>query len=164
MSKAARGTEDGAPLTAEEIRSKLCEYTAFVDGTLRPDLEAAVKDREGVESEIAEYEDLSSQLGMLRKRTAGDEPLESTVDLGHRVAFCRAEVEDPGTVFVHLGLGFHVEMTLDEAIRAVGERIKFLQDGPLRLRDDRAKNVAGNIEGAISIMEELNKKSLELSE
>lgn len=163
MRGTARRTEEDELLTAEEIRSKLCEYTAFIKKTLEPDLEAAVKIREEVETEIAEYEDLGAQLKVLRKRT-DDGPLERMVDLGHRVAYCRAEVEDPKTVFVHVGLGFHVEMTLDEAIRSASDRINFLQDGPLRLRDDRAKVVAKHIEGSITVMEELKKKAHEIED
>ena len=145
-----------APPTVEELKSKISEYTRFVEVSLRPQLKGLVVGREEVESEIVEYEQLRSKLLLLQHRP-DDETLESLVDMGHEVVFCRAEVDNPKVIFVHVGLGFHPELTLDEAIAVVGDRIKFLRVNTLQTRDNMAKTVARQVESALAILEDLRK-------
>ena len=133
----------------EEAKTALRNYAAFVDNTLKPELERRVLEREEVEKEIEEYSDLQEQLT--------DKSFSTTpaVDLGHELVYCRATLESPSTVFVCVGMGFHVELTLDEAISFCAKRIGFLTKQKLRPRALKAKEVADHVKESIRMMETL---------
>ena len=46
------------------------------------------------------------------------EPLKARVDLGCNF-YAQAKVPDPTKIFLAIGLGFHLEFTLDEAIKVI---------------------------------------------
>merc|ERR1719239_26081 len=52
---------------------------------------------------------------------AKGEPLKTKVDLGCNF-YCEARVDDPTKVCVAVGLGFFVELTLDEALAFVSKK------------------------------------------
>ena len=157
-------------LTADEIREKIQYYSSFVDKVLQPQLKSAVKLRENVESEIDEYQELSDHLTTILKRYSKDidegdaakknddeapPPLEAKVDLGHQVAYCKAVVHDPQTVYVHVGMEFHIEFALEEAIKFIARRMKFLRYHVLPKRAEKAKDVATDLEHALFSLEAL---------
>ena len=49
------------------------------------------------------------------------EPLKTKVDLGCNF-YCQARVPDPTKIFVSVGLGFFVELTLDEALEFISKK------------------------------------------
>ena len=136
-----------------ELREKLKEYSRFIDETLHPALKISVSAREETEADIREYQELHDKLAMIRDREK--EPLEALVNLGHELAYCSAEVEDPSTVFIDVGLGFFVELTLDEAMSVILKRIAFLEKERLPKRIDDARKVAADMESSIIILEAL---------
>lgn len=42
--------------------------------------------------------------------------------------FVQAKVEDTSKIFVHVGLGFHPELTLDEALTFIEEKEKLMNE------------------------------------
>jgi len=150
----------------DELRNKLEEYSNFIDKTLHPELQKAVASREEVETEMAEYQELRDKIRVLQssrnKEPPQRQPLESLVDLGHKTAYCRAIVEDPQTIFVHVGMGFHAEFTLDEAIAFIDKRLQFLEHHVLSDRLKKAKTVASHLESSLLILETLAKEVQEL--
>jgi len=143
----------------DELRNKLEEYSNFIDKTLHPQLQKAVSSREEVEAEIAEYQELRDKIGFLQSRKReSQQPLESLVDLGHKTAYCRAIVDDPQTIFVHVGMGFHAEFTLEEAIAFIDKRLQFLENRVLSDRLKKAKTVASHLESSLLILETLAKE------
>lgn len=151
----------------DEIRSKLEEYATFIDKTLHPELKKAVSIREETEAEIAEYQELLDKLNMLQRRKdkgSQPQPLEALVDLGNKMAYSRAVTGDdlPKTVFVHVGMGFHPELTLEEAVSFIGKRLAFLQLQVLADRVKKSKKVAIHLESSLLILEELAKELAEL--
>jgi prefoldin subunit 5 len=79
-------------------------------------------------------------------REKEEEPLEELVNIGHEFCLCTAEVEDSSTVFIDIGLGFFIELTLDEALSVILERITFLEKKKLPKRIEDARNVAADME------------------
>lgn len=55
---------------------------------------------------------------MLSLLQGGCKPLKSLVDLGSEV-YCQAQVQDTSSVYISIGLGFHLECSLDEAPRVI---------------------------------------------
>lgn len=146
--------------------AKYDEINHLIYQVLEPQLLAAVKHREDVEAEINEYQELSDQLTIIRNRYDDDfrirkdssiktvAPLEAMVDLGHQIAYCKAEIQDPQRVYVNVGMGFHVEFSLDEAIDFIALRIDFLLSYILPKTAERAKNIAADIEAALYALAE----------
>ena len=148
-----------------DIRAKIEEYSSFIGTTLRPQLESAVKAREDVENDIKEYELLQTKLeDMLKKEETAtaaaiaNGPMDSLVDLGHEMVYCNAVIDDPNKIFVHTGMGFHVEMTLAEASNFVKKRIRFLRDDVLQHRTHRATTIAVHIEETLLVLQQLGKE------
>ena len=148
-----------------EIRSKIDEYSSFISSTLRPQLEAAVKAREEVELDIKEYEALQAKLANIDvEEKKGQSVKDTVVDLGHELIYCKAAIDDPSRIYVHAGMGFHVEMTIDEARTFVGKRIALLKQS-LELKTHKATTIAVHIEETILVLQQLgNEASLSQEE
>jgi prefoldin subunit 5 len=146
-------------MSAEEIHQKMSEYSSFMNTVLRPDLKQAESKMQDVQTEIDEYEELGQRLGGLEKALPSSQ-LESVVDLGYKTVFCRAVARDPSrNIFVHVGMGFHIEFTISEAIQFVEKRIAYLKKDQLAAKDMKVKAVKTHIESATAILDQL---SLEL--
>lgn len=88
---------------------------------LRPDFEALSWAVQETKEEIAEYVDLRERL----EKFQNDKdcvPVEANrVDLGYQKVFCRATINCTELLFVHIGMGFQVKLTMPEA-----QRLQFL--------------------------------------
>ena len=106
----------------EEIKQKMEDYATFVGSVLRPDLLRCQARQETVQSEIDEYEELLCKLAELKGKTS----YENTVDLAHEAVFCRAVADSVDRIYIHIGMGFHAELTVSEAEIFTKKRITFL--------------------------------------
>ncbi len=106
----------------------------FLKGKLLPDLAAAVAERNSVLVSIAELADLKTTVQQLRVDAAaaavaasgGDNgnnrrPFTRLVDLGAD-QFAEAEALDTQHIFLKIGLGFVLQVTLDEALPLIDEQ------------------------------------------
>ena len=141
-------------LLVDEIGLKIKEYSTFIDNTLYPRLKSAVEVKDKLEDEISEYKELSLKV----KGFLEHPPTESLVDLGHKIAYCRAKIKNPQKIFVHVGMGFHIEMKLNEACEFIEKRIKMLETEILPLKVKDAQIVASHLENAIAILDALSKE------
>lgn len=153
------------------IHRKAREYAAFLESTLRPDHALAVAKADEVLSEMDEYRKLQQQL---LPSSASGSPSTTTedatmfVDLGFGVLSCEAVivpttsnkknedgmVDSASTIFVHVGMGFHVELTPDEAQKAIRRRLKYLQ-GVYKARQAAADAIKKHIHSTEQILDEL---------
>ena len=151
-----------------DLRESLQKYSSFVDSTLKPELEKRVIERQEVEAEIAEYTELRDRLALLLQQAAApkekeeeeqeeeEEEATALVNLGHEVAYCPAKLNDPTTVYVNVGMGFHVQFSRPEAVEFVEKRLSFLREHVLPHRADQARTVADHLEASLRIMEALS--------
>jgi prefoldin subunit 5 len=142
-------------MSVEEIHQKMSEYSTFLDKVLRPELQSAESASRKVKTEIEEY----NELGLRLKKLAKDKPsqLESMVDLGHKTIFCNA-VAKVDSIFVHVGMGFHAELTIPEAIAFVDKRISFLENDSLSGKERKVTKVEDHIVSAGGILSELERE------
>ena len=63
------------------------------------------------------------------------EPLKTKVDLGSQF-YCQARVEDPTKICVSVGLGFFLELSLDEALQFLTKKDAALSKEAEKLTDD----------------------------
>ncbi|KIY94789.1 hypothetical protein MNEG_13172 [Monoraphidium neglectum] len=132
---AAPGGGRARALSAQELQSKVLDYESFVEDVLKKKLAAIGRRRAALEAEREELAELRRGVlalqavrGRLGTRAGreGRRELKSLVDLGSGV-FCQARVPDASRLFVAVGLGFHVECTLEEAAQLAERRREALQ-------------------------------------
>lgn len=158
---------------ADRMRQQMKEYSDFVKNVLKPELEQATAADDDVRQEIEDYQELRRGLQKLVPREGGQQTDEEatdsprlldeleTVDLGHRKVYCRAKVEraDEGfeglTVFVHVGMGFHVELLIPEALIAVERRLAHLQQLHAN-RKQKTKQTREHLQSSEMILDELS--------
>lgn len=92
--------------------SKLIKYETFVNERLKSDLKTVLDCRNKLFSQIASYESLKTCIEKI-KQTPKEE-IKVLSDLGCNF-YCKAKLSDTSKIFVEIGLGFFVELTLDEA-------------------------------------------------
>ncbi|KAK6931282.1 Prefoldin alpha-like [Dillenia turbinata] len=99
-----------------KIHEKVKQYEGFIDGRLKPDLVKAIAERDKVFEQQKIFSDLRKNIQNLEKHSVTS--LTTLVNLGSEV-YMQAEVPDTRTIFVDIGLGFHVEFTWSEAINYI---------------------------------------------
>jgi prefoldin subunit 5 len=152
--------------TTNDLRGQITEYSNFINRTLRPQLQKAVDEREETEAEISEFLQLQTKLKLLVERDTRMKmestnnkntlfPIDTIVDICHGAVYCNATIPNPRTIYIDVGLGFHVEMTLNEAIIYINKRVDHIEKNVLQHRVKVATTVAKDVENAIKLMEEL---------
>jgi hypothetical protein len=157
--------------TTVDLRRQISEYGTFVERTLRPQLQTAVEDREETEGEISDYLLLRDELLRLLLPPVADPTtggsgneaassssspiIRAVIDISHASVYCDVVVPNPRTIYVDVGLGFHVEMTPTEAVSFVDRRVEYLEKNVLRHRLEVASTVARDVENALELLEEL---------
>lgn len=154
-------------LTTTNLRGQITEYSNFINRTLRPQLQKAVDEREETDAEISEFLQLQTKLKLLVERDNRMKmesknnnntlfPIDNlVVDICHGAVYCNATISNPRTIYIDVGLGFHVEMTLHEAILYIDKRVNHIEKNLLKHRVKVAATVAKDVENAIKLMGEL---------
>lgn len=159
--------DPNSDVTEEELRSKLKEYINFIDHILQPELEQAVANREEIEFQIQEYDELKMHVQNFirsnerkQKEADGCGMVTETalVDLGCQLVFCSATINDPNKIFVDDGEGNHVGLTLEQSLPFIDKRIKYLETQVLPSRIEKAKTVASHLEESLTLLETIGKE------
>ncbi|XP_045168290.1 protein UXT-like [Mercenaria mercenaria] len=135
-----------------EFSSKVLEYERFVNEKLKEDLRLILEQRDKSYGQIAEYLQLKTTIEKI-KESKQTEGLKTKVDIGCNF-YVQANIPDSSRIYVFIGFGFFLEMTLDEALKFIGKRTKLLNEHTDRLTDDAAK-VKANIRLVLEGLREL---------
>jgi len=84
---------------------------------------------------------------------AGEKKMKSQVELGSGV-YCRALVPDTSHIFISIGLGFHLEVSLDEAGRVIDLKQEALR-GHVERCIDKAARIKANLKFVSEAIREL---------
>jgi prefoldin subunit 5 len=139
---------------SEDVQAKLDEFSAFVRHTLRPDYALLRQREQETRAEIAEYTELLTRLRGYN--TCSSVISVEGFDLGYQAAFCDATIEDSSRAVIDLGLGVHVELTIEEALTFVSKRIEFLTVQVLQHRSSKAKKVLAHIHASEQMLDALS--------
>ena len=137
----------------ELLQTKISEYSNFISQTLQPQLQSAVDAREETEAEISEYVQLKAKLQQIQ--SDAPKSIDTIVDISHSTIYCKAHISNPKIIYVNVGFGFHVEMTIEEAIQFITKRVEYLESCVLKHRVEAAARIAKDVENAIELLEEL---------
>lgn len=117
-----------------ELGEGLSRFQGFLR-QLKADLAKAQELRDGTLSEIEVYEELESNIQLLQQE--GLREMTTLAPLGAGV-FCKAHVPDTSHLLVDVGLGFHAECTLSEALGVAATKLEHLR----QVAEVRSKQVA----------------------
>lgn len=133
----------------EHLSQKILLYEEFLNERLRSDLHKVLAQRDKTCGDMLEYNQLKTTVDCLQsKQISGGKALKTMVDLGCNF-YAHAKVEDCSTVVVSVGLGFYLEMPLDEASDFIEEK-----NTDLRGQADRLSEQAAQINGRIKVVME----------
>jgi len=140
--------------------AKVLRYEAFLNDQLKPDLKAILEKRDKLYEEIAEFLALKNSIGAIRAaELRPGQPLKTKVDLGCNF-YVQARVPDPSRLFLEVGLGFFVELTLDEALKVIERKTRALEGRATALTQDACK-VKANIKLTLEGLRELQRLAAE---
>ncbi|CAI5795871.1 protein UXT isoform X1 [Podarcis raffonei] len=134
-----------------QVQEKVLQYEAFVSEVLQRDLRKVLEQRDQVYEKMAQYLQLKNIIERLQE--TGSQELTTQVDLGCNF-YVNAEVPDASTIFVALGYGFFVELTLPEALAFIEKKNKLLTELSEALTKDSAK-IKANIRMVLEGLHEL---------
>ena len=139
--------------TPEEMRQKMKVYSDFIEETLKPALKKAETTRNSVKDEIQDYQELRQRLKEHYGQGKIDQ-YETKVDLGHKTLYSRAVAKDVSQILVNVGMGFHVEFSISEAVKVVEDRINFLEK-KLSVKNEKVQEVSNHLQSAILVFQQL---------
>jgi prefoldin alpha subunit len=99
-------------------------FHEFADQQLLPDLEHALEWREQCQRKQSEFAELQIALETIRDKRM--RTMDAQMNLGCEM-YMKARVDDTSHVFVDVGLGFHAEFTLEEALTFLAKKLKALE-------------------------------------
>jgi prefoldin alpha subunit len=116
----------------EDTEAKIAEYQRFIEHRLKPDLAHVLQALESVNQQRDSYLKLRETINQIKREKK--KQMKTLVNLGAHF-YAQAQVTDVSRIFVTVGLGFHVEFTLDEALEFIkvketdlGRRIETLNE------------------------------------
>merc|ERR1711957_29178 len=158
------------------LAKKKKDLEDFLQRVLKPELDDAINDEQSTQSVIQEYTDLKcfvskkilsrpSEIRTMQKHISDEGEVlkadpkpslllcdEAVVDLGYDMMFCRAEITEPDKLFVDVGLGFHVELELEESIISIDSRIQFLERDVLQKKSERRAAISQHFKESFDLL------------
>ena len=141
---------------AGNVSSKVVEYERFLNERLRADLRSVLEKRDAVYNDKAEYTQLKATIQHLINEQGSPqkkEPLKTMVDLGCNF-YAKARVQDYSRIIVAIGLGFYLEMQLDEAVTFTDKKIAILTEEAEQL-SEQASQINARIKMVLGALHEL---------
>jgi len=139
---------EAAMSLAAERMEKITRYETFLNERLKKDLMTVMQERDKIWEEEAEYLKLKTVIERISAAPSTQDGLKAKVDLGCNF-YAQARVEDASMIFLDVGLGFHVQLTLNEALSAIDVKTKHLHD-----KADKLTLQANKIKAQIRIVME----------
>ena len=129
------------------LKRQLKEYEDFVSKVLTPKLTALVKTKTEYEDEIEGYDAVLAKL----QHTS---PISSTslAVIGNGIKV-QAETNDCSKLYIHVGLGFCVELEHDECCKVAQKRIAIIQPKLEKVHKECIA-VAADVESALKMIAE----------
>lgn len=136
-------------VSADDIGQKIDEFSQFIRERLRPERDLAQQEVDKITEQIEGYRDL------LKAIRDSENESDIEVDVGHGKVFAKAKVKKKSNIFVHVGMGFHVELEKDEVPDFVNKRIEYLT----QVANQKSKalhRVEAHIQSSSQIIDQLN--------
>ena len=137
--------------TCQPISDKVLKYEEFVNEVLKNDLKHVLEERDKIYDEIAEY--MKLQTSVERLSTVQSRPIKEMIDVGCNF-YMQAQVKDTEFIFVDVGMGLHVQLTFEEALKFLKKKIDQLTVKS-ELLTDKSVDIKARIKLIIGALAEL---------
>lgn len=144
------------------LPAKVELYEKFLNEQLKSDLRTVLNEREKLFSEIAEFVQIKTTIeNILDKQEKSNEVVElkTKIDLGCNF-YVNAEIPDTSKIFISIGYGFYLEMTLKEALKFIEKKIKFINETIDELTQQASK-IKANIRIVLEGLKEIQNLKFE---
>ncbi|CAK6449933.1 unnamed protein product [Pipistrellus nathusii] len=135
----------------EDTGEKVLRYEAFVSDVLQRDLRKVLDHRDKVYEQLSKYLQLRNVIERLQETTHSE--LYMQVDLGCNF-FVDTVVSDTSRIYVALGYGFFLELTLAEALKFIDRKSNLLTELSDSLTKD-SMNIKAHIHMLLEGLREL---------
>lgn len=117
-----------ATAATEDIPAKIVKFEAFVNEKLKTDLANVLKLDEEAAGDIENCIQLSVLLNQLKEKqfNPDGQAIKTLCDIGSNF-YVQTVIDDPSSAIVYLGLGFYLQMTLEEALDFLSKRKSMLE-------------------------------------
>eukprot|EP01117_Protostelium_nocturnum_P011685 TRINITY_DN4253_c0_g1_i4.p1 TRINITY_DN4253_c0_g1~~TRINITY_DN4253_c0_g1_i4.p1 ORF type:complete len:161 (-),score=47.18 TRINITY_DN4253_c0_g1_i4:165-647(-) len=105
----------------QEREEQIFKYERFIDEKLKVNLQNVLDSRDKLFEKLSHLMELKTKIQMVKDEKLSE--MKAMINLGSEV-YVQAKVRDTSRIFVDVGLGFHVEYTLDEALQYADVREK----------------------------------------
>ncbi|GAB5593977.1 hypothetical protein Unana1_08877 [Umbelopsis nana] len=129
----------------------LQKYDQFVNEKLKPDLKATLDARDTLYDLTSEYLKLKAQIETIQSNDLKE--MKTMVDLGSNF-YAQAKIPDTRFIYINVGFGFHVQMTLKEAVAFIDKKNKQLQARAEKHTEEAAK-IRANIKLVMKAIQEI---------
>ncbi|KAI8051088.1 Prefoldin subunit-domain-containing protein [Gilbertella persicaria] len=109
----------------QDLGALIKKYDEFITLKLKPSLKKELDERDAIFNSISEYQKLKTQIQTIQENDLKE--LKTMVDLGSQF-YAQAHIPDTQYIYVHVGFGFHVQFTLDEANAFITKKQDQLQN------------------------------------
>ncbi|KAG7340933.1 prefoldin subunit domain containing protein [Nitzschia inconspicua] len=141
------------------LQQQLSNYAGLVENVLKPQLLIAEQAANRIRQEIRDYQELGQLLQQLNMTdTTATSTTTTMVDLGYQTIFCQASKSSGRMLLVHVGMGFHVELTISEAQAFVLKRIQYLQNTRLHPQQRNMDEIQEHITSATDLLLQLQQE------
>ncbi|XP_006883698.1 PREDICTED: protein UXT-like [Elephantulus edwardii] len=135
----------------EALDEKVLRYEGFISDVLQRDLRKVLDHRDRVYEQLAKYLQLRNVIERLQE--AKDSKLSMQVDLGCNF-FVDTEVPDTSRIYMAIGYGFFLELTLAEALKFIDRKSCLLTELSNSLTKD-SMNIKAHIHMLLEGLREL---------
>ncbi|KAI1287379.1 Protein UXT [Halotydeus destructor] len=140
--------------SAYSIPHKVLEYETFLNETLRKDLARVEELAEKCFAELENYLQIQTFVKQLKEKTYGpSDKLKVQSDIGSNF-YVQCVIPDAKKIFVYCGLGFYVELSLDEAMRFIEKKEVYLRS-KLEIYGNQENKIKAHIKLVLEGLREL---------
>ncbi|CAO3664096.1 unnamed protein product [Umbelopsis ramanniana] len=139
------------PSDSTSLASILNKYDQFVNEKLKPNLKATLDARDSLYDLTSEYLKLKLQIETIQNNDLME--MKTMVDLGSNF-YVQAKIPDTKFVYINVGFGFHVQMTLKEALEFIEKKTQQLQNRADKYTEEAAK-IRANIKLVMRAIQEV---------
>ncbi|XP_076313485.1 uxt prefoldin-like subunit [Tachypleus tridentatus] len=121
-----------------DVSAKVLKYEHFLNDVLREDLRKFLLERDKICTRIAEYEGLKTVISRIEETSEKGKSLKTEIDFGCNF-YVKAVVPNTSHIFIHVGFGFFVEFTMEEAKCFIDKKVEQLNQQLEKLTKDTCK-------------------------
>eukprot|EP00761_Pharyngomonas_kirbyi_P002640 gb/GECH01002644.1/.p1 GENE.gb/GECH01002644.1/~~gb/GECH01002644.1/.p1 ORF type:complete len:142 (+),score=48.98 gb/GECH01002644.1/:1-426(+) len=133
----------------------ISSYQNYLESTLKNELETLVEKRENVYETLSKYLQLRNSIEMIQDQKL--EEMKTMVNIGSDI-FAQAKVPNTSRIYLKIGLGFHVDMTLNEALDFINKKEEYLNQEAKNL-DTKINETKSEIKSVYMIIDDIIENS-----